>query len=112
VTTKPKKKNPKGKQDGSKKHYNPPADTSDSSQLDEEDVVHDATAITSPTTSSGTPRKNFRQSLGSAENNNHDPGIVALIQHAVRDATTYVISPSSERMRPFMYWNTDKKRHA
>jgi hypothetical protein len=102
------KKNPKGKRDGISKRAAPPADRSDSSQLDEEDVVHDATGITSPITSSGTPRNNSSQSLGSAEKNNLDPGIIALIQHAVRDAT-YAISPSSERLRPFMYWNTDKK---
>ncbi len=108
VTTEPKEKNPTDKRDGINKKCDPPADNSSGSELDVEDVVHDATGITSPIGSSGTPRKNSRQSLGSAEKNNHDSGIIALIQHAVRDAT-YAISPSSERLRPFMYWNADKK---
>jgi hypothetical protein len=36
-----------------------------------------------------------------------DPGILAMVLHHVREAM-YDIRPTSERLKPFMYWNSAK----
>jgi hypothetical protein len=58
-----------------------------------------------PTTTSRTPSR--RNTLNSATKVSLDPGILALIYHAVREAT-YDVMPNAERLRPFMYWNGSK----
>jgi hypothetical protein len=75
---------------------------------DDIDPDKDTTITDTPsTTSHYTPSKHGRRSVGSAQKETLDPGILALVYHAVRVAT-YDIMPNAERLRPFMYWNGSK----
>ena len=65
------------------------------------------TVDTPSTTSHSSTSTHGRRSLGSAEKQTLDPGILALVYHAVRVAT-YDIMPNAQRLRPFMYWNGSK----
>jgi len=74
------------------------------------DSDSDEDALTHLTKHSFTPGGSSitsRTSPQSATKPDLDPGIKALIQHAVREAT-YAIAPTSTRLRPFMYWNAAK----
>ncbi len=76
----------------------------DETSDDNNEIDHDQ--ISTPTASmrsSETHSKHSQHSLGSAQKDNLDQGIIAILNHCVREAT-YDISPNSARARPFMYW--------
>ena len=76
----------------------------DTSNDDDSDPGKETTLTATPTSSSRTPS---RRNMNSTQKVPLDPGILALIYHAVREAT-YDVMPNAARLRPFMYWNGSK----